>query len=317
MADLSFNDYIRQPMKTMNGERSIEALIRDYHKDCSRNSADLDYLMYKYTKRGYAIYFEGYGPFRGFINHLERIGVLPNLRIDKEELLSVIRNHKTGEGYIYIDNSKSRDDVLICIAPISCCKLESFRVNAHYWFSRNRQDNGVYEIIFNHDGTGFKCTTVVDKCNMNSSMQQMEFPEMRYRHCYAVGRKMYDYARNVLNRPENYCRELFVLGNIHDMGYEFESTLNGHGLCLSEALKSSYKYSFALEAHSIESFENAKEELILLYWADATTKGDGTYCTYAERIEDLSKRYGPASKEVELQLKIVQFLKSKGYKDLY
>ena len=62
------------------------------------------------------------------------------------------------------------------------------------------------------------------------------FPMTRYQHCYSVGKKMYWYAKEVWGWDEQRCRDMFVLGNIHDIGYEFDGGKGIDGAALSETI---------------------------------------------------------------------------------
>ncbi|MBQ8234247.1 MAG: hypothetical protein IJZ36_01525, partial [Bacilli bacterium] len=53
------------------------------------------------------------------------------------------------------------------------------------------------------------------------------FPTSRYKHCYSVGKRMYTQAKK-MGYTEDFCRDMFVLGNIHDIGYELDGDAFRH-----------------------------------------------------------------------------------------
>lgn len=142
------------------------------------------------------------------------------------------------------------------------------------------------------------------------------FPIGRYKHCYRVGKKMYDYALNNLHWSKEKAQEMFVLGNLHDIGYEFDGDSFRDGWILSERLKeSNYKYFNEVRFHAKLQKEYMSNEMDLLYFADLTVDGIGNYVTFDERMEDLINRYGKDSEVVKDSYDIIEYLKEKGYSD--
>ena len=140
------------------------------------------------------------------------------------------------------------------------------------------------------------------------------FPLNRYLHCYNVGKKMQDYSLNVLKWSKEKSNEMFILGNLHDIGYEFDS--ENDGLVLSELLeKEGYKYYREIRYHAELQREYQSEEMDLLYFADLTVDGTGNWVSYDERLEDLINRYGKESKTVKDTIEIINYLKEKGFSD--
>lgn len=142
-----------------------------------------------------------------------------------------------------------------------------------------------------------------------------DFPLSRYRHCYSVGKKMYYYAKNVLKWREELCNEMFVLGNLHDIGYELNPDAFKHDEVLADTLRNKYKYSDEIRYHSKLQYDYDSAAMRLLYFADMTVDGMGNWCTFEERLLDLETRYGKES-EVYLESKaIADYLTSLGYDD--
>jgi hypothetical protein len=143
-----------------------------------------------------------------------------------------------------------------------------------------------------------------------------QFPSSRYRHCYGVGKKMYWYSKIMLGWDEKKCREMFVLGNLHDIGYEFNGDSFQHNIVLSEILKDKYPYWKEILYHPAFQTEYDSMEMKLLYYADLTVDGYGNWVTMEERMNDLIKRHGEDSGDVKEGLKIINALKGWGFVDV-
>ena len=59
----------------------------------------------------------------------------------------------------------------------------------------------------------------------------------RLRHSIGVARKAYQIAKD-MGKDEDFCRKMFMLGYIHDIGYEFSKTQSEHS-----AHRKSFLYS--------------------------------------------------------------------------
>ena len=90
--------------------------------------------------------------------------------------------------------------------------------------------------------------------------------------------------------------ELFFLGYIHDIGYNFVSKQDEHEHFAGELLKrQGYKYWKEVYFHGTPRCEYKSDELDLLNWADMTVDQTGTDVSLDERLEDIGKRYGKNS----------------------
>lgn len=141
------------------------------------------------------------------------------------------------------------------------------------------------------------------------------FPMNRYKHCYGVGKRMYAYAKYNLHWSEKRCCEMFVLGNLHDIGYELDPDAFEHDWILASVLSGTYKYSNEIKYHSKYQTVYDSAELRLLYFGDMTVDGAGNWCTLEERMEDLGKRHGVNSDVYIASLEIANKLKEWGFND--
>lgn len=146
-------------------------------------------------------------------------------------------------------------------------------------------------------------------------MQELKgYYEARFRHCYGVGRKMYEYAKNVYGWDENHCREMYILGILHDQGYEFETSELKHDALLSSML-ATYPYRNEIRYHNKYQSHYDTPEMRLMYYADCTVDGWGNSCTYEERLEDLKRRHGENSEAYLETVELIDHLKEWGFKD--
>lgn len=142
------------------------------------------------------------------------------------------------------------------------------------------------------------------------------FPENRFRHCHNVGLKMYQYAKIKLNWEESRCQDMYMLGTLHDIGYELNPDPFLHDVALYNVIGSSgYKYAEEIRNHSIYQDTYDTPEMRLLYFADMTVDGAGNWCTVAERLEDIELRHGKDSEVYAESQKIADKLIEWGFDD--
>lgn len=142
------------------------------------------------------------------------------------------------------------------------------------------------------------------------------FPMSRYMHCHNVGLKMYQYARDNFGWDEAKCKDMFLLGAFHDIGYELNADAFEHDVAMCDALgHNGYKYSQEIKYHSFMQDEYDTPEMRLLYFGDMTVDGMGNWCTFKERLEDLERRHGLESDVYIESKKIADQLIEWGFDD--
>ena len=83
---------------------------------------------------------------------------------------------------------------------------------------------------------------------------------------------------------------MFLLGVMHDIGYEFVEHVADHAYVGGEILKqSNYQYWQEISQHGNIAVENMSDELFILNCADMTTGPNGEDFTFEERIEEIAK----------------------------
>lgn len=91
---------------------------------------------------------------------------------------------------------------------------------------------------------------------------------------------------------------MFLLGYIHDIGYEFSTEQSGHSLIGGELLKEAgYKYWQEVRWHDIPSSPYKSNELLILNMTDLLTNGKGEAATLEQRLADIITEYGIKSKQ--------------------
>lgn len=141
----------------------------------------------------------------------------------------------------------------------------------------------------------------------------MPISEDRLKHCLGVAKKM----EMLVETNDNYkClnpKEMFTLGLLHDIGYEFSDNA-GHNVAGGLLLKAQgYKYWKEVYYHGVPQTEYLSEALMLLNHADVTVGPTGLSVTVEERIEDIGHRYGKDSKQYKDCVKLVSMIFNGSY----
>ena len=119
----------------------------------------------------------------------------------------------------------------------------------------------------------------------------MELTMNRMAHSLAVGRKMSRIASKLPGIVNATPDEMFLLGYLHDIGYEISSVQENHASDGGELLRGQgYKYWREVYYHGFMQEEYQSPELVLLNYADMTTGPTGVYLTTDERIADIRER---------------------------
>lgn len=118
----------------------------------------------------------------------------------------------------------------------------------------------------------------------------------RLKHSLAVATKMKKMATESPNGYSVVPDDAFVLGLLHDIGYEFSQTQREHAHRGGLVLKAQgYRYWREIYYHGIPQEEYDSPMLRLLNYADMTTGPDGEQMTIQARINDIALRYGKES----------------------
>ena len=136
-------------------------------------------------------------------------------------------------------------------------------------------------------------------------MDQIGITDNKLHHMLGVARKAYQLAIE-RGHDKIFARRMFLLGYIHDVGYEFSYTTPEHPIISANMLyhladidindkqgilKNSYN---AIRLHGQYTDEET-EEWRILTMADFLVDNTGNEVTVTQRLEDIKERYGEYS----------------------
>ena len=131
----------------------------------------------------------------------------------------------------------------------------------------------------------------------------------RIKHSLSVATKMKELVTTDKEKYQVNPDDAFILGMLHDIGYEFSEEQKEHasrgGLVLKEQ---NYKYWQEVFYHGISQNEYDSPMLRLLNYVDMITGPTGEYITIRERIDDISKRYGKGSWQEQEAIELSKLL---------
>lgn len=117
--------------------------------------------------------------------------------------------------------------------------------------------------------------------------------ENRWQHILGVARKAKILADKLKPNNVQYAEDMFLLGIMHDLGYEFIESNASHAAIGSEILKrSGYQYWQEVALHGDETVDDMTDELFILNCADMMTGPKGEDFTFDERLKEIAQRFG-------------------------
>lgn len=129
----------------------------------------------------------------------------------------------------------------------------------------------------------------------------------RLKHCYTVARVMYILSKKYYHWNEQKAREMFLLGMLHDQGYEFSD--DTHEKIITNILGKDYKYINEILYHNNYTEEYASNELDLLWLADMIVDSKGDIVGFENRLKDILERHG--EKEYNNSYQLIKYLEEK------
>lgn len=115
----------------------------------------------------------------------------------------------------------------------------------------------------------------------------------RWQHILGVARKAKILADKLKPNNVQYAEDMFLLGMLHDMGYEFMESNASHAYIGGEILKrNNYQFWSEVSLHGDETVKNMSDELFILNCADMSTGPNGENFTFNERLEEIASRFG-------------------------
>lgn len=141
----------------------------------------------------------------------------------------------------------------------------------------------------------------------------------RWQHILGVARKAKILADKLKPNNVQYAEDMFLLGMLHDMGYEFMESNASHAYVGGEILKrNNYQFWSEVSLHGDETVKNMSDELFILNCADMSTGPNGENFTFDERLEEIASRFGKDTDAYKKCVIEVENLRSdKRYKILF
>lgn len=117
----------------------------------------------------------------------------------------------------------------------------------------------------------------------------------RLLHSAAVARKAYNIAKSE-GYDEAFCNKMFMIGYLHDIGYEFADGVN-HAKVSAELVSTICNDDVVLNTikYHGKHIENQTAEWRILNIADMTIDYDGTEVDVETRLNNIKKRHGEQS----------------------
>ena len=143
--------------------------------------------------------------------------------------------------------------------------------------------------------------------------------ESRWQHILGVARKAKILADKLKPNNVQYAEDMFLLGIMHDLGYEFMESNASHAYVGGEILKrNNYQFWSEVSLHGDETVKNMSDELFILNCADMSTGPNGEDFTFDERLKEIAQRFGKDADAYKKCVVEVEKLRSdKRYKILF
>ena len=146
-------------------------------------------------------------------------------------------------------------------------------------------------------------------------MKYIGISENRLRHSIGVARKAYNLSKE-MGYAEEFARRMFMLGYIHDIGYEFSTKQEEHPAKSAELLSLlagginnpiTDNEVNAIREHGQYPVHNTLEYKIL-NMADMLVNSKGEEVSVSQRLEDIKERYGEHSDQYLTACDICYFI---------
>lgn len=116
--------------------------------------------------------------------------------------------------------------------------------------------------------------------------------ENRWLHILGVARQTKRLAEKMRPNDVLFAEDMFLLGMLHDFGYEFTENGKGHAAADAEILKrQGYKNWKIIAEHGNPEIKEMSDALFILNCADMTVSAEGkklhegrTYCRYSRTV---------------------------------
>lgn len=142
-------------------------------------------------------------------------------------------------------------------------------------------------------------------------MQYVGISDERLHHIIGVARKAYSLAKE-LGYSEEFARKCFMLGWIHDVGYEFSYRQEDHPEISVKMLKDLVGNNDAAQTQRSlgailnhgKEISDMTDEYRILTMADMLVDANGNSATVSQRLEDIRTRYGEYSVQYTVSCRV-------------
>lgn len=142
----------------------------------------------------------------------------------------------------------------------------------------------------------------------------LHISDERLTHMRSVGRRAQLIAEEIGVRDQESLQDIFLLGYLHDVGYEFVDDQADHARVGGEILRrNGYPYWQEVYHHGDPDADYSSQLLDILNAADMTTSPNGEYVTLDRRLEDIADRYGSDSSQYIKARELAEQLVAKGF----
>ena len=153
---------------------------------------------------------------------------------------------------------------------------------------------------------------------MSEQASPIGISDNRIHHMLSVARKCYSLGKEKYKLTEEESRECFVMGLLHDFGYEFSTSMSEHpkvGADILENMKEENleKMIDAIRHHGNCNNINCTVFDLILNEADMSVDSKGNNVSMQERLKDIGRRYGTDSRQYLNAEKMIEKLKKNNY----
>lgn len=132
--------------------------------------------------------------------------------------------------------------------------------------------------------------------------------DKKMRHILSVARQCYEIAKNEYKLEEEECRKMFLVGFLHDIGYEFCENSEEHPYVGNEIIKSYFNRDVtSIKNHGKPNrIDTYDLESVILNKADMTVDSNGDVVGVEDRLLDIKNRYGIKSRQYKNSVEVAK-----------
>lgn len=133
---------------------------------------------------------------------------------------------------------------------------------------------------------------------------------VRLKHSLAVARKMQEITASRYPESGIFSKEMFVLGLLHDIGYEFSELEEDHASIGGELLRA-MRFQYSDEVSQQWQLDCAchSTSLDILNSANLLIDSEGNEVTVMKRLDEIRQQYGESSSQATIAESLARKLK--------